>query len=69
MVTEDTDLVALFLVKVDLINGELFQKSENQNCQRFLDIKQLRGGLSSNIAGLRLIKGLRLLKKMNNFKE
>lgn len=63
VVSEDIDVIALLLAKVDLHNGQFFQKSETQNCRRFLDIKQLRSVLSSNKKGFRLIKALRLLKE------
>ena len=63
VVSEDIDVIALLLAKVDLHNGQLFQKSETQNGRRFLDIKQLRSVLSSNKKGFRLIKALRLLKE------
>ena len=69
MVSEDTDVIALFLAHVDLLNGQSFRKSETQNCQIVIDIKQLRSGVSGNIAGLKLIEGLRLLKKVSNFKR
>ena len=59
VVSEDEDVIALFLANVDLLNGQLFQISEIQNCQKSLDIKQLRNGISSNIAGLRLISDLK----------
>ena len=51
VVSEDTDVIAFLLENVDLHNGQLFQKSESQNFQRFADIKQLQlqSGLSSNI--------------------
>ena len=62
---EDKDIIALLLANADLLNGQLFPKNGTQNCQRFLDIKQLRSGF---LAGLRLINGLRLLKNMNDFK-
>lgn len=39
-------------------------KSENQ---KFLDVQQFQSGLSSNIAVLRLKKGLKLLKRVKNF--
>ena len=67
VVSEDTDVIVLLLEDVELLNGQLFQKSETQNCQRFLDIKQLQNGFSSNLVGL--INGLRLLKKVNKFKK
>ena len=41
-------------------------KSENQ---LFLDVKQFQSGLSSNIAVLRLKKGLKLLKRVKNFRR
>ena len=66
VVSEDEDVIALFLANVDSLNGQLFQISEIQNCQKSLDIKQLRSGISSNIAGLRLISDL---KKVSNFKR
>ena len=59
VVSEDEDVIALFLANVDLLNGQLFQISEIQNCQKSLDIKQLRSGISSNIAGLKLISDLK----------
>ena len=59
VVSEDEDVIALFLANVDSLNGQLFQISEIQNCQKSLDIKQLRSGISSNIAGLRLISDLK----------
>ena len=64
-----TDVIVLLLPNINLLNGQLFQKRERRNFQRFLDIKQLRSDLSSNIAGLRLIKGMRLLKNVNLFKR
>ena len=64
-----TDVIVLLLPNINLLNGQLFQKRERRNFQRFLDIKQLRSDLSSNIAGLRLIKGMRLLKNVNIFKR
>ena len=65
LVTEDKDIIALLLANADLLNGQLFPKNGTQNCQRFLDIKQLRSGF---LAGLRLINGLRLFKNVNDFK-
>ena len=39
VVSEVTDVIALLIANLDLLNGQLFQKSETQNCQRFLSIK------------------------------
>ena len=41
VVSEDTVVKALLVVNADLLNGKLFQKSKTQNCQRFLEVKQL----------------------------
>ena len=68
VVSEDTVVKALLVVNADLLNGQLFQKSKTQNCQRFLEVNHLRSGLLSNIARLRLIQGLRLFKNSSNFK-
>ena len=56
--SKDTDVIAFLLENVYLHNGQLFQKSESENFQRFADIKQLQlqSCLSSNITGLRLIR-------------
>ena len=51
VVIEETDVIAFLLENVDLHNGQLFQKRESQNFQRFADIKQLQSGFSSNITG------------------
>ena len=51
VVIEETDVIAFLLENVDLHNGQLFQKRESQNFQRFADIKQLQNGFSSNITG------------------
>ena len=59
LVTEDKDIIALLLANADLLNGQVFPKNGTQNCQRFLDIKQLRSSF---------LAGLRLLKNVNNFK-
>ena len=68
-VNEDTYVITLLLANINLLNGQLFQKSKTQNCQKFLDIQQLRRGFSSNIVESRVTKGLRRLKSVNNFKE
>ena len=54
MVSENADVIAFLLANADL---HLFQKSESQNCQIFVEIKQLQlqSRISSNITGLRLI--------------
>ena len=68
MVSENADVIAFLLANADL---HLFRKSESQNCQIFVGIKQLQlqSGLLSNITRLSLIKGLRLLKNVSNFKS
>ena len=39
VVSEDTNVIALLIANLDLLNGQLFQKSETQNCQGFLSSK------------------------------
>ena len=68
-VNEDTYVITLLLANINLLNGQLFQKSKTQNCQNFLDIQQLRRGFPSNIVESRVTKGLRRIKSVNNFKE
>ena len=68
-VNEDTYVITLLLANINLLNGQLFQKSKTQNCQKILDIQQLRRGFPNNIVESRVTKGLRRLKSVNNFKE
>lgn len=39
VVSKDTGIIALLSVIVEPLNGQLFQKSETQSCQKFSDIK------------------------------
>ena len=68
-VNEDTYVITLLLANINLLNGQLFQKSKTQNCQKILDIQQLRRGFPNNIVESRVTKGLRRLKSVNNFRE